>query len=401
MHQAAQLTCASSACSYTVEEDHCRRPVERPAFRQLLETIAARREGFEALRRVPSDVVDAMKAAGIFRAATPTRFGGDAMAPHLFLEMIDAIGTVDGSAAWVAAFGSANTYIAALPPETQAEIYAKGPDQVYAGGLYPVQSAERVANGWNVSGRWKFASGCMGADWIGVGISSTSAGDGGAPVVRMAVAPASDVEIVETWDAVGLLGTGSHDTIVTNRFYPDAWTCERGTRGIFDEPLYRYPPLAYQAQVHAAVNLGLARAGLDLAREMSGAAKLMPGAPVLANRAYFLTGLAEGEARLRAARAFYYETAQEAWSMLQHEKEVSPSLVNMMRLSASHAARESLETLQTCYRVAGMVAAMRSSRMQHILRDAMVVSQHAALNDATFENAGAMLVGMPVLAGYP
>lgn len=47
--------------------------------------------------------------------------------------MVEKTGEVDGSSAWVAAFGSANTYIAALPDDAQAVIYADGPDQVYAG----------------------------------------------------------------------------------------------------------------------------------------------------------------------------------------------------------------------------------------------------------------------------
>ena len=58
----------------------------------------------------------------------------------------------------VAAFGSANTYLASLPVETQAEIYASGPDQVFAGGLYPLQKAERLEGGYRVSGQWRCAS---------------------------------------------------------------------------------------------------------------------------------------------------------------------------------------------------------------------------------------------------
>lgn len=400
MYQATQHPRAMPARVETLGEANPLRPVAQPAFIRLLDVIQARRDTFETLRHVPRDVVVAMKQAGIFRSATPPRFGGDAMAPHLFLEMVEAIGKIDGSAAWVAAFGSANTYIAALPVETQAVIYADGPDQVYAGGLYPIHKAERHGDGWKVSGRWKFASGCMGADWIGVGISGPAA-DGGAPVVKMAVAPANEVEIIETWEVVGLKGTGSHDTQVTDKFYSDAWTCDRGAPGKFDEPLYRYPPLAYQAQVHAAVNLGLARAALDLALSMSGAAKLMPGQVVLAQRAYFGTGLAESEAKLRAARAFYYETAQQAWDVLQHEAAVPLELNNLLRLSATHAARTALDVVQTCYRIAGMSAAMSANRMQHILRDALVVSQHAALNDATLESAGAVLAGLPAPAGFP
>ncbi len=378
---------------------------DQPAFVALLEAIRARRDDIQTLRHVPRDIIDLMKAARIFRSATPTKFGGDAMAPHHFLKMVEKVGEADGSSAWVAAFGSANTYIAALPEEAQAVIYADGPDQVYAGGLYPLQEAERVEGGWKVSGRWKFASGCMGADWIGVGIigndAVVKASEGLPPEVLMAVAPACEIEIIETWDVMGMQGTGSHDTQVKDRFFADMWTCKRGTPGIFDEPLYRYPPLAYQAQVHAACNLGLARAALDLATEMSGGAKLMPGAPRLASRAYFRTGLAEGEAKLRAARAFYYEMAEKAWDELMAGDEVSLETNNLMRLSASHAARAAADTIQTCYRIVGMAAIAETHRMQRILRDCLVVTQHAALNDLTFEHAGAVLAGMPAPAGYP
>lgn len=376
-----------------------------PAFLDLLATLRARRDEIHALRHVPRDIVGKMKAARIFRATTPSKFGGDVLAPHHFLKMVEAIGEVDGSAAWVAAFGSANSYIAALPEETQAEIYADGPDQVYAGGLYPLHPAERVEGGWQVSGRWKFASGCMGADWIGVGIIGSDAvvraAEGVPPAVLMAVAPAAEVEIHETWDVMGMQGTGSHDTAVADRFYPDMWCCTRGAPGIFEDKLYRYPPLAYQAQVHAACNLGLARAALELAKEMSGGAKIMPGAPRLADRAYFRTGIAEAEAGVRAARAFYYETAEKAWDELDAAEAVSLETNTMLRLSASHAARASEEAIRTCFRISGMAAVQETNQMQRILRDCLVVTQHAALNDATMENAGAVLAGLPAPAGYP
>jgi len=140
-------------------------------LQQLVAEIAARREEFDRLSHVPRDVINSMKRAGIFRAATPRRFGGDACSPAEFLRMVEAIAVADGSAAWVAAFGSANTYLAALPLETQRKIYAGGPDQVFAGGLYPLQPARPAEGGVRVTGRWRFASGCMAADWIGVGIS--------------------------------------------------------------------------------------------------------------------------------------------------------------------------------------------------------------------------------------
>jgi alkylation response protein AidB-like acyl-CoA dehydrogenase len=369
----------------------------------LIAEIGARRDEFDRLSHVPRDMVGSMKRAGIFRAATPKRFGGDARPPHEFLRMIEAIAVADGSAAWVAAFGSANTYLAALPIETQRMIYANGPDQVNAGGLYPVQPARFVEGGVRVTGRWRFASGCMGADWIGVGISI----DKPLPNVQaqsstyMAVCPANEVEIIENWDVVGMQGTGSHDTSVHDKFYSLEWICARGAAGLIDEPLYRYPALSYQAEVHAAVNIGLARAALDTATEMSGGAKIMPGAAKLADRAYYRSELARGEAKWRSARAFFYESSERAWDVLLAGNPIKPDLENLLRLSATHAAHASAEVVQQAYRIAGMAAIHKSHRLQRIFRDSIVVTQHASLSEGTYEAAGAMFTGIPPGIPYP
>jgi alkylation response protein AidB-like acyl-CoA dehydrogenase len=105
-------------------------------------------------------MIERFKQVGIYRAATPKCFGGDALVPARFLQMIERISEADGSAGWVASFGSAGVYLAALPKETLSEIYAQSPDLVFAGGLFPLQPAEAVEGGWQVNGTWKFASGC-------------------------------------------------------------------------------------------------------------------------------------------------------------------------------------------------------------------------------------------------
>ncbi|MGO4752327.1 acyl-CoA dehydrogenase family protein, partial [Streptomyces sp. 2MCAF27] len=147
-----------------------RTPAPPETLDQVLAVVAERRAEFEQKRHVPPDVIAEFKRAGIYRAGVPKRFGGDALPPAEFLALIERISEVDGSAGWVASFGSSGIYLAALPEETQARLYADGPDVAFAGGLFPVQPAERAEGGYRVSGRWKFASGCKGADLLGVGI---------------------------------------------------------------------------------------------------------------------------------------------------------------------------------------------------------------------------------------
>ncbi len=374
------------------------------ALDDVIAEIAARRDEFDQLSHVPRDMIATMKRARIFRASTPRCFGGDALAPADFLRVLERIAVADGSTAWVAAFGSANVYLAALPVETQREIYASGPDQVFAGGLYPIQPAAAAAGGWTVSGQWHFASGCKGADWIGVGIGGAPAGsdspNAGKPLT--AVFRAEEVEIVENWNVVGMQGTGSHDLRLKDKFVADPWIFVRGSSAVIDEPLYKYPAVSYQAEVHAAVNVGLARAALDLAADISGGTKTTTGAPRLADRAYFRIELGRAEAQWRSARAFFYEASEQAWDSIAAGRPVTPEQASLLRLSATHAAHVCADVVQQAYRLAGVAAIYRNNRMQRLVRDSMVVTQHAFLGEATYDGAGAIFAGIaPTITPYP
>ncbi|WP_454736980.1 acyl-CoA dehydrogenase family protein [Cupriavidus necator] len=376
---------------------------EPVTLESVVAEVAARREEFNRLSHVPRDMIEKMKAIGIFRATTPKRFGGSAMPPADFLRIVERISAADGSAGWVAAFGSANTYLAALPLETQAIIYANGPDQVSGGGLYPIQPAQAVEGGWEVNGRWRFASGCKGADWLSVGIGGTAANGGGPNAGKplTAVFPASAVQIVENWNVVGMQGTGSHDLVVDSKFVPHAWTFVRGAAATVDEPLYRYPTVAYQAEVHAAVNLGLARAALDIITEMAGGTRTLMGAPRLGDRAYYRIDLGRAEAMYRSARAFFYEAAEAAWDTLMAGDPVSLAQANLLRLSATNAAHACADVVQQAFKLGGTNAIYNSNRLQWLARDAMVVIQHAALNEATYDGAGAVFAGIEPVTPYP
>lgn len=356
--------------------------------------IRSRRDEFETKRHVPRDLIDQLKQLGVYRAHAPSCFGGDGSSPSEFLKLIESISEADGSAGWVASFGSAAIYLAALPRETLAKVYANGPDVAFAGGLFPVQPAEKVQGGWRVNGLWKFASGCMGADILGVGIG---VGDGGKPLT--AVLQPEHVEIIENWEVIGMRGTGSHDLRVNNAFVSDEWTFVRGGMPSIDEPIFQYPSIAYAAQVLAVVNLGLARAAIDEISKM--ASQLgFTGAPKMADRAYIRMGVAKAEASLRSARAFFYEATDAAWESILKGDGVSPEQTSMLRLAAAQAAREGANAVQSAYMLAGTIAIYDGHPLQRYLRDALVVTQHAFLNESMYDGAGAVFLGVPPMRGY-
>ncbi|MFE6615253.1 acyl-CoA dehydrogenase family protein [Amycolatopsis sp. NPDC057786] len=367
---------------------------ESPAttLEDVLAELLERRQEFRDQRYVPRDFVTRLKEAGVYRSATPERFGGEPLPPADFLRIVERISVVDGSTGWVASFGSALVYLAALPVETQAELYADGPDVCFAGGLFPVQRAEPTAIGFLVDGRWKFASGCMGADVLGVGIpgDDTTAGK-----PRTALLRPEQVEIVREWDVVGMKGTGSFDLVVDKVEVPREWTFIRGGEPTIDEPLYRYPTLAYASQVLAVVGAGVARAALDFATEVGSGRSGVTGAPKLADRAYYRTGLAEAEATMRSARAYFYEVTDEAWQTVLDGDPVTPEQNAHLRLASTHLAKTAAETVNRVITLSGTGAIGTGHPLQWLLGDALVPQQHAFLGPAMYDAAGAVLMGHP------
>lgn len=64
-----------------------------------------------------------------------------------------------------------------------------------------MQEAEKVDGGYLCSGLWQFASGCRGADILGIGLAGGPDTDG---MPLTALVDPADVEIVENWDVAGM-----------------------------------------------------------------------------------------------------------------------------------------------------------------------------------------------------
>ncbi|HEY0286489.1 MAG TPA: acyl-CoA dehydrogenase family protein [Pseudomonas sp.] len=373
---------------------------DNQAFAALLVDIKKRaRSGeFDRLGYIAQDVIDAFKTLGVYRALVPRRFGGDERSPGEFCAMVEEISRADGSAGWVASFGMSPVYLASLPLDTIRQVYANGPDVVFAGGIFPPQPAEAVPGGFKVNGRWKYSSGCMGASLVGVGIAPKNGDKLDLP--RLAVMPQSKARIEQTWDTVGLLGTGSHDLVVEDVVVPEEWTFVRGGAANLEEPFFRYPSLSFATQVLSVVGLGVARAALDELRDMAAGRISVTGAPAVADRPLAQVEIARAEAALRAARAFFFDSIEDAWQTVLAGDPLSAEKTNLLRLSSTHATRVAAEVARTAQMLSGMTGVYNSSPLARCVNDAQVVTQHAFMGDITYQNAGAIFFGKQPLPGY-
>ncbi|AIO72214.1 hypothetical protein DM80_4252 [Burkholderia multivorans] len=53
------------------------------------------------------------------------------------------------------------------------------------------------------------------------------------------------------------------------------------------------------------------------------------------------------------------------------------------------------------YQLAGTAAIYRENRLQQLVRDSIVVTQHAFLGEATYDGSGALFAGIDPVTPYP
>ncbi|WP_298809963.1 acyl-CoA dehydrogenase family protein [uncultured Psychrobacter sp.] len=370
--------------------------IDHPKLNELLSDIRQRADDFEAQRHIDQDIIERFKEIGVYRAFVPKRFGGDERSPTDFLSLIETISMADGSAGWVASFGMNPFYLGGLPLETIDKVWAETPDVVFAGAIFPMSPAQEQDDSYIVSGRWKFASGCKGASLIGVGIKPETEG----ALPRMAVMPAEQVTIDETWDMIGMRATGSHDVVADNVTVPKEWTFVRGGNLSLTEPLFKYPSLSLATQVLAVTILGLAREALNIITGEARGRKSVTGAPNLGEREYVQIAIGKAEAKIHACKAFFYQATDDVWATIMAGDEPSDAQINLLRLSSSHLTHECVEVIRTVYKLMGMTSAQNSHAMTRIYRDSSLVAQHAFMGEITFRNAGAMAFDHAPYPGY-
>jgi alkylation response protein AidB-like acyl-CoA dehydrogenase len=116
----------------------------------------------------------------------------------------------------------------------------------------------------------------------------------------------------------GLAGSGSGDMEVHDIRVPEAFSYSLVAGKPFETgPLYAFPPFGLLAMGIAAVALGNARAAIDDLVDLAGAKKPQGSKRTLAERAAAQSELAQAEATLRSARAFYYEAIGDAFRKAQ------------------------------------------------------------------------------------
>jgi alkylation response protein AidB-like acyl-CoA dehydrogenase len=362
----------------------------------ILATVRARAAEVEAARRIPSDLAESFRRIGLFRMLVPASHGGLGVDFPTSVEVIRSLAKADGAIGWSLMINVESPQLLALLPRSAfEEIYAGGPDVTIAGAFAPKGAARRVDGGYVVTGRWPFASSCEHSDLLFANCVIPPQDDSSSvPTLRCMVAPRQSWTIHDTWDTLGMRGTGSHDISLEGAFVDEAHTFDLfGGTPCLSGPAFGAPLLQFSLHI-GAVALGIAEGAHAESVELAaGGRTRLYGRTPLAESELFQHRLGRAEADLRAAHALLFRQVDEFWTAAI---DGSASLLLLPRVlqTVGWVVETATHVVDGCYRVSGGSAAYRSSPLERRLRDIHTLSQHASVQEMVFANAGAILLGI-------
>jgi indole-3-acetate monooxygenase len=370
------------------------------APRALAPMIKASADTIEKSRRLPPELVEALTEAGVFRVWVPRSLGGLEADPMTFVRVVEEIAFADASVGWCAALGGELGVVAGyLPLEVASAVFDS--NARLAGALRPMGTARIVEGGFRATGRWPLASGCRHSNWI-LGGCRILDGDqqlmrvDGAPDVRVLFFPAEHCEIIDTWDSIGLRGSGSEDFAVADLFVPSSRAISFRDPPTEPGPLYALPTIALFATALAAVPLGAARHAISLLKDIAATKITSRTRQVLSNDGTMQTNLGRAEALVRSGRAFLHEAVEEAWDHACTGRPFGAVERATLWLATTHAASSARQAAELMYAAGGTASPYASGGLERPLRDIFATCQHVVLSESNYQLAGQAFVGLDV-----
>jgi 3-hydroxy-9,10-secoandrosta-1,3,5(10)-triene-9,17-dione monooxygenase len=372
----------------------------------LIPTLRARTARTDELRRLPEETRQDLKTAGVARIHQPAYYGGCEAPISGMVDILTTIGRGCGSTVWcLGQYVGHNFMIAQWPPEAQEDVWGSAPDNLVSGILIPLLGkAQKVAGGYRLSGQWPFVSGVHTSDWTILSGMVENTPDG-VPEERYFLVPQKQLTILNTWDAIGLLGSGSDDVKVENLFIPEHRTLPiqhlKGgdTPGnvLHSAPLYRSPSYMTFGILLSSASLGIAQGMLDdYVEQVKTRVALMSGRDTRSFPTQHIR-VAEAVASLEAAKAVLYMNCQEIMRILEAGQLPTDEQRTKYRCIGAFAGQLAFRAANIIWDASGARGVYMNNPIARGYRDMCAASRHFTHNwDINASTHGRVKVGLPL-----
>ena len=355
----------------------------------------------DEVRRLPEGAARKFAQTGMFRLLTPRAYNGAELNALEFFETLSLIAQQNASVAWCAMIASTNGISAAyMAPEAASEIFSS--TEVITGGVFaPRGKAVDMGDYYKVSGRWAWGSGSANCNWLAGGCTvwrdeALQKLPDGKPDIRMMFFPVEKAQLHDTWNVMGLRGTGSGDFEVTDVNVPKTHSVSLISESPIEEgTIYRFPIFGLLALGIAGVAVGNGRAAINEFQSRA-LTKQLPDGAVLARKAYIQTAVAELEADWQSTQAYIRYEVQRLWDMATECDEIPIEARAALRLACTKATRVNAEICRRVYELGGGDAMFADNHMERYFRDGYAMTQHIMTGQGSYEMIGRIMLDQPV-----
>lgn len=371
--------------------------------RDIVPVLARNAAETEAQRRVVQENIDLINDAGLYRIMKPERLGGYETDFRTMLEISRELARGCGSTSWASSLMNVCSWFMGLfPDQAQQDVWGDDIDVRVAGVFAPTAEATRVEGGYQVTGKWGWASGCLHSQWGQVGLPIPN--EMGEIVDQgFAAIPMSDLSIEDTWYVAGMKGTGSNTLVAEDVFVPDhriisvpaAVQGRYGTEHT-DEALYRSAYIPVASLILAGPQLGLAQAALELVLEK--APKRSISYTFYETQVHAPTvqlAVAKASMLIDSAHLHAYRAAADIDEAARADGYPDYHARARVRADTGWAVEQAREAIRVLVSAHGASSFAESSPLQRIWRDSETASRHAVVNPAiSGEVYGRSLLGI-------
>jgi len=365
------------------------------AIEKLAPFVEEHRASFDRDRRLPDAVFQALAEAGLFRLWLPAAMGGPELSPAEFMRVVEAASAKDGSIGWIVANGGGMSRVAGYLPESITREWFADPCAFIVSATGSVGSAERVAGGYRVTGRWPFGSGASHGTRF-MGLAAVRDGSNNSQLPICCYFAREHVKIHDTWHVSGLRGTGSSDFEVSDVFVPADHTHDL-IAPVPTQPgiIYRIPGLSIFPWSIVGAPLGIASGVMAAFTKQATQSKTRLGATIrLQDREMVQSAVGRAEAVIGAARAFLNEAMTELLAALDDDADRLMRARARLRIACAYAAESSTSIVQMLTTEAGASAIFESSHLERAGRDINAAVKHIAMSPQSYIVAGRLTLSL-------
>ncbi|MCF8587729.1 acyl-CoA dehydrogenase family protein [Gordonia liuliyuniae] len=361
-------------------------------------------QGAEAERigRLTDKTVRLLKESGAMRMLQPADYGGYEYHPREFAEAVMRLASLDPAAGWVLGVCGVHPWqLAYNDRRVQDEVWGDDSSIWMAspympGGILVPQDG----GGYRFSGSWQFSSGTDHCGWAFLGAMMGDP-DGNMvhpPQMVHVIIPRADYTIVDdSWNVVGLRGTGSKDLIIEDCYVPEyrAMTWEDVSSGDGQRQSDRTQTL-YQMPWSNMFPLGITSATVGICEGLLRLASDYQANRIDANGVnvkddpYTMFELGEYMADLRAARGELIDNAQYFWDITERGEVASFADRAAGRATQVRAAWRATRAANEIYARCGGNALRMDQPMQRFWRDSQACIHHAIHTPNTVYHAATL-----------